>query len=217
MSKLPNFLWVFLLSTTTLFAAENSAQLEEKPPQESIIPQRTLDGIYVQAVEAYPETQPNEINLGIGSYPFNAYYQGLSVALGYKHHFNTNWAWEVVNAHYYFTFDSSLTTQLAERHGVAPRSINRIEYLVTSNAVYNLLRGKFVLLQNYIRYFHFSPFLGAGVIKTKFKTSAAANLGIRFTAVMDDKFTFGMEVRDTVGVQGFSNYVSFGLVGGYHF
>jgi len=207
----------FCVAPSVLVADEVTSPLaKEKPSQSSSVPQKTLDGIYVEAVEAYPETKSNEFNLGIGFYPFNAYYQGLSVNGGYTYHFNNTHSWELVNAHYYFTFDKGLTTELA-RLNVNPDVINRLQYIVTTNGVFNLMKGKFVFIKNYIRYFQASALYGFGAVKTKQKTSFAGNVGMRLGVVIGERFSWGIEVRDTIAVSGFTNIVTFSLLGGYSF
>jgi hypothetical protein len=44
---------------------------------------KPLDGVNLEAVETYAEPRSNEINLGVGIYPFDAYYYGLSLNAGF--------------------------------------------------------------------------------------------------------------------------------------
>jgi outer membrane beta-barrel protein len=157
------------------------------------------------------------VNLGIQDCPFNAYYHGFGINSGYTYHFNNTHAWELINATYFFTFDKSLTTQLAQNFNVNPDRINRIEYQVMTNGVFDLTKGKFVLLKDYIRYFSSSLVYGLGAIKTKSDTSFAANFGFKFAVLMSNSFLWSFELRDALAFSGFTNYVTLGLVGGYTF
>src|SRR4051812_25283155 len=38
---------------------------------------KPLDGVVIEAVETYPNPLDHELGLGVGLYPFNAYYSGI--------------------------------------------------------------------------------------------------------------------------------------------
>ena len=181
-----------------------------------------MDGVFIEALEAYPRIKANQLSLGLGVYPFDEYYDGLSVNLGYTYYFDNDLAWEVLHGSYFFAFQKSLTSQLAELGRVQPKLIYRLQYILMSNAVYTPLLGKFVFSKKYIRYFRISLLGGVGVLSAseahKYSSpKIAAGLGARFTTVINDSFSFGFEVRDAIAVMSFDNFVTFGLSSSYNF
>lgn len=195
--------FLFLSFTQTTFAQENFL--------------KNLDGVKIEAVEGYPNRKLHEGYLGLGAYPFNAYYTGLSLNGGYIYHFNQKWGWEVLKADYFFTFDSDLRSQLADRFNVGPEQINRIEYMLSSNAHFDFVNGKFVFLENFIRHFRATLIGGGGLLKTSQSNRMALNLGLRFGVFTSDRFSWNFEVRESVTLPTVSNYVTFNLNAGMAF
>ena len=74
-------------------------------------------------METFPSLKPHEISLGVGFFPFNAYYYGISIGAGYTYHMNDTVAWEIIHVDQYFSVDKGLTSELADKYQVNPTTI----------------------------------------------------------------------------------------------
>jgi outer membrane beta-barrel protein len=177
---------------------------------------KPLDGVTLEAVETYAEPRANEIGLGVGIYPFDAYYYGVSLNAGFTMHFSRNFAWEIINAQYFFGFQKDLTTELADVYSVNPTSIPELNYIVSTNGLYSFSYGKSVLFEDFIRYFRDSFIYGLGAVKTTDSTSFAVNLGLKVEMFTTENFSWHFEARDSVAFSG-NNYLTFSLGTGLSF
>src|SRR5271154_3424536 len=82
-------------------ALERRAHAADPPPPppppepvaskgDGITQPKLLDGVTMEAVETYANPRSSEISLGIGVYPFDSYYYGMSINAGYTYHFSRN-------------------------------------------------------------------------------------------------------------------------------
>lgn len=170
---------------------------------------KLMDGVELEAVETYINPTQNQLGLGIGIYPFDAYYYGLSVNAGYTYHQSRTLAWEVIHAQYFFSFQKDLTTELADRFSVDPTVIPKLNYIVSTDVQYVFAYGKMAMMEEYIRYFRASAMGGVGAIKTSDQTRFGVLLGVKFETFTRDSFSWTFEVRDTLAVPGFNNFMTF--------
>lgn len=195
-------------------AAETAASLEGEDPLYS---PRTLDGAVVEAVEAYPNPSKSSLGLGLGIYPLSGYYSAFLLNLNYLSRINRNYQWEILNVNYAYTFDKDLTVELADRFNVAPQRIDRLQFLVSSNVLRVLTHGKFIFMDDHIRYFQTSFVGGLGLAKTTAKMDFLVNVGFRAEIFTSEKFSWRFDVRDGIVAKGFNQFVNFMLSTGYAF
>lgn len=209
---------VLVLFATAAVAADNDTKDKNTPnaapPEMSI---KSLDGVNIEAVENYPNTKSHELGLGIGFYPFKPYYYGFSIMGDYVYYFDKMYAWEILNAGYAFTTATNLTTQLADKYGVRPESIEKLSAVFSSNFLIAHTHGKLLFLNDFIRYFRSFILLGGGLVMTSQQSQAAASLGLRFDAFVNDSFSWKLEIRDMITFSGLENYVAITLGTGISF
>ncbi|MBC7385290.1 MAG: hypothetical protein H7301_03885 [Cryobacterium sp.] len=179
---------------------------------------RSLDGVSLEAVESHPNPKNSAIGIGLGLYPFNGYYNALLINVTYLNRLSRKWQWEVVNFSYAYTFDKDLLTELADRFSVKPdRAIDRTEFLASTNLLRTLSYGKFIVLDDHIRYFQTSLVVGAGILKGSQKSSGTANFGFRVEVFTNDRFSWRLDVRDHMTIGEFDHKANFILSTGYGF
>lgn len=177
-----------------------------------------MDGVELEAVETYINPTQNQLGLGIGLYPFDAYFYGLSLNAGYTYHSTRTFAWEVLNAQYFITFQKDLTTELADRYSVDPKTIDTLNYIFSSDVQYTFAYGKMAMMEEYIRYFRCSAMAGLGAIKTSQRNPMISTLlGLKLEAFTRDAFSWTFEVRDSLSIPGLNNYMTFTLGTGISF
>lgn len=178
---------------------------------------KSLDGVPIDSIETYSAPKANEITLGVGAYPFSSYFTGLSLNAGFTYHPSRTFAWEILNVQYFFSFQKDLTTELADLYSVNPQTISDLNYVIGSNLEYVYMYGKFVLLQDFIRYFRGAVIGGMGVVKSSDKNALAFNVGLKFEVFSSETFCWKVEIRDSVAVSGLSNYLTFNFGSGFSF
>jgi hypothetical protein len=178
---------------------------------------KTLDGVFIEAVENYPNLKNQEIGLGLGLYPAKPYYTAFSLYGDYVKYFSTTFAWEIINASAAFTVDTDLTSQLAQKYSVNPSTIDRLQATFSSNVMFIHSHGKVLFLNQYIKYFRSMVLGGLGLVTTSNESRVAASLGLRFDAFVTDSFSWKLEVRDMITFSGFENFAVVTLGTGFSF
>ena len=176
-----------------------------------------IDGVPVEAVEEFPNLRRHEVSLDAGIYPFNPYYEGLSIGGGYAYHFSSSLGWEVVHAQQFFSVQNGLTAELADKYQVNPQTIETVKYAFSSDFLYVFANGKFAFASDYIRYFRAALLVGPGLVNTNERSEAAANFGARFEFFTGDTFAWRFEARDSLCVGGIGNVLTMSLGTGIRF
>lgn len=199
---------IFLSSQKSSADAKLEEQYGTKP----------LDGVIVEALESYRNPKTNQVSFDLGIWPFNAYYNGFSVNAGYTYFVNKTLAWEVLDGSYLYTVDKNLTSQLAQNYGVNPVQIERLNYVISSNAIYFHSYGKFILAKEYIRYFRSGAMGGVGLVSSNKNTNVAASIGWRFEVYTNDNFSWKLDIRDFISLSSdLTNNLAFNLGTAYSF
>ena len=179
---------------------------------------KPLDGVTIEAVESYPNPRNNEAGLGIGLYPFNPYYTATLINFNYLFNISRIMQWEILNANYAYTFDKGITTELADRFGVNPKVIDRLQFMISSNVLFSHSNGKFVFRGDNIRYFRSSAITGLGLVNTSQRSNIVVNIGVRFEVFTGDTFAWRFDIRDSLApTDSFTQYVSFTLGSAFSF
>ena len=176
-----------------------------------------LDGVRIKAVERYVQNDSSEFTLGSGVYPLNAYYGGFDVNAGYSFFFNRQFGWEVLRAHYVFTSEKDLTSELADEYGVNPEEIERLRFIFSTSGVFVFAYGKLLLADSYINYFRGLFNLGMAQINTSERSATAIVLGGKFDFFVTDKFSWYLEAREHRQFVGANDHLTFGLGTGIFF
>lgn len=166
-------------------AQENLKLTGEKP----------LDGDKIQAVETYENPKTQQIFFGLGLWPLDPYYNGFSVNLTYTRYLNKTYSWDVASLDYIYTVDSGLTSQLADSYQVQPQSIERLNFVLTSDMNYTFAYGKTIFLKKYIRYFRSSLLAGPGLVITNQESAVGMDVGWRIETFVNDNFSWRVEAR----------------------
>lgn len=152
-----------------------------------------LDGVKIKAIEEYPSIKSNEFTVGFTSLPFDPYYYGYGLNLGYNHYFNKKWGWNVLDVIFVFGAEKPTTTGLLEEYDVSPDVIEKAEFLLMSNAKYVLSYGKSIFFDKLIRLTRTELIFGLGGMSTSEQTLITLNTGIQLDFVMSEKFSWKVE------------------------
>ena len=191
-----------------------------------------LDGVTIEAVEAYPKQVKSELLLGAGVYPFNPYYSVFTLDVSYEYRLNRRVIWEIVNASYMLSSGTDLLSQLAVNSGLTPHNLSKPNFSLSSNFEFPVLFGKFVSLDDEIRFFTAGLLLGAGVISASETTfgqnqdsgstqttfSPTLNFGFRGHVSVNSSFSCILSIIDQFAItNGSQNYLILHFGGGFSF
>mgnify|MGYP006292045881 CR=1 FL=1 len=101
-----------------------------------------LESGQIIAVEDRPYRMVHEFSVHAGVLPTDAFYVGATLGGSYTLHLSELWAWEAVSFHYSANIDTNLESELSNRFGVLPDPEPRVQYLLTSSAVFTPFFGK---------------------------------------------------------------------------
>jgi hypothetical protein len=178
---------------------------------------KLLDGVQIDAVDTYLNPKGHQLGLGISLYPFNSYYLGISANLSYTQQLSQVFAWQIIDASYYTTFQNGLTAELAQNFNVNPTQIERVNYGIGTNFSYYYAYGKFIFLNSSIRYFRGSIFLGGGILGTTVQVSPVGTVGTAFEVFVTEVFSCKLSLRNTIAIPSITQFVTFGLDTGISF
>jgi hypothetical protein len=186
-------------------------------------PAGEIDGVVIQAVENLTQESTGHFDLCVGLYPFNSYYNafslsadlmfGLSSFLGLQNVVS----WRVLKMEYFYTFNTSLSVNLAQQYSVNPVQVDRVQYILATELLWDLAFGKFVMFDSVIRNFNFSLITGGGLISTKQSTGASANLGLRVVTHSPQSLHWIIEAEDQYAVSENVSYFVFRIGTGIAF
>lgn len=176
-----------------------------------------MDGVPVEAHETYLNPKRNEFSLGAGVYPLDPYYYGFSLNASYAYFLNSSFAWEVLNGIYTFNVTKDLTSQLAERFGVNPEVIEKLEYILATHLVLYPTYGKNLLFKKFIQSSRTGLFAGPCFVKSTLTSRAGVSFGALFETQVSDTFSWRLDFRDTLVVEASKHFVSVNFVTGMYF
>jgi outer membrane beta-barrel protein len=208
-------MWTAIIPMTASILLSISVQClaDDKPGE------KPLDGVNIEAVETYQNPKGNQIDVGLGFWPLNPYFNGVSLDAGYNMIFNRTYTWEIVRASYIYTVDKGLTSELADDYGVDPKTqIERPSLIVSSDFKYTIAYGKFVFFKENIRYFRSQLIGGIAEATTNKRQTFGGDVGWGFETFVNDYFSWKFELRDYMATIGSTtNNLIISLGTGYAF
>jgi outer membrane beta-barrel protein len=180
---------VLLISFMSLMAhADDNKKFAERP----------LDGVTIEALETYRNPKPNSLDVGLGVWPLNPYFNGFSVDVGYNWILGKTYAFELRGS-YIYTVDKGLVSELADTFGQDPQSvIERPNFLAAADFKYTIAYGKFIFFKDRIRYFRSQLLAGPAFISTNKESLFGGDLGWAIEAYVNEQFSWRLEIRDVI-------------------
>ncbi len=147
-----------------------------------------LDGIFIKAVDNYPALKKNEFSIGATVLPFDPYFYGFGITLGYTRYFNKKFGWEVLSGDFIFNIQTPLTKEVVEVTAgagtpVQPDDIEQTQFMVNSNLKYVLSYGKNIFLDKHIRLNRTEILGGIGIAGTSGKLGVVGGSGATYILV----------------------------------
>ncbi len=102
----------------------------------------------VSAVQERLYRMNNELTLGVGVLPADAFYKGVLGTVGFTHHFSDSFAWQIGRGTYSYNLKTSLREQLERDFEVSPTNSafeEQVQWMVGSDAVWSPVYGKMAI------------------------------------------------------------------------
>jgi outer membrane beta-barrel protein len=131
----------------------------------------------VSAVQERAYRMSNELVLGIGALPLDAFYKGYYGQAQYVFHFTDSFAWGARGA-YSYNVSTGLRDQLERDFGVLPTAFDEVQYFIGSDLMWSPFYGKTTLLNTAVLHFEDYLLLGVTVFKFTNHFRPAVNLGV---------------------------------------
>jgi outer membrane beta-barrel protein len=225
--------WFRILILATLLAAAGARAADTDSPQAAAStepdttsdqPEVTVDqtegkpieGVTIEALETYQVPKNNQMGIALGVFPFNSYFTGWALSAFYDYRINKSVTWEIINAAYVFSTATNLTTQLAQTYSVNPQTIEKLQYIASTDFLFTTTRGKLLFRDDFIRNFTYQLIVGLGLLNTTQTSEVFGSVGLGMEQVLSDTFTVRLEFRDMIAVDG-RNFAYFTLGTGLNF
>jgi outer membrane beta-barrel protein len=138
----------------------------------------------------------HELSVGAGVLPLDAFYKGLTLQLGYTHHFNDSFAWQVGRATYSRNLETSLRSQLERQWGVEPGEFRQVQWIAGSDLMWTPVYGKTAGMNQAIAYFEGFLLGGGSVVKLNTGFAPAVNLGVGARLFLGQALSVRLDVTD---------------------
>jgi len=157
----------------------------------------------VSAVQERLYRMNNELTLGVGVLPADAFYKGVLGTVGFTHHFSDSFAWQIGRGSYSYNLKTSLREQLERDFEVSPTNTafeEQVQWMVGSDAVWSPVYGKMAISNRSV--VHFTGFLLGGATVVKLQRAdgfrPALNLGVGVRVFTSRNVSFRFDVTNNV-------------------
>jgi outer membrane beta-barrel protein len=152
----------------------------------------------VAAVQERLYRMSQELALGVGVLPLDAFYKGVTPSLSYAWHFSDTFAWQIGRASYSYNVNTQLRQQLERQFGVLPTAFDVVEWFAGTDIIWSPLYGKTSFMNTQVM--HFSGHLIAGGtvfrMNTGFRPALHFGVGVR---LFHSRFiSFRLDVTDNL-------------------
>jgi len=86
------------------------------------------------------------------------------------------------------------------QYGVSPLSIERVNYLASSNLVWNFAYGKFAFFESNIRYFRSGLLLGPALVVTNTESIPGFCIGWTIETFVNERTAWKFQIRDNYAI-----------------
>src|SRR3954467_3288247 len=152
----------------------------------------------VAAVQERVYRMNQELSLGVGTLPLDAFYKGFGPQVTYTFHFSDSFAWQVGRAMYSYAAPTSLRQQLERDFGVLPTAFETVQWMAGSDLVWSPIYGKTSFLNQSVLHFEAYASIGGTLIKTNQNFRPALDLGIGVRLFTSRFVSYRLDITNNV-------------------
>lgn len=152
----------------------------------------------VAAVQERLYRMNQELSLGVGTLPLDAFYKGFGPQVTYTFHFSDTFAWQIGRGMYSYAAPTSLRQQLERDFGVLPTQFETVQWMAGSDLVWSPIYGKTSFLNQRVLHFEAFAMVGGTLIKTTQSFRPALDLGVGVRVFNSRFVSYRLDVTDNV-------------------
>ncbi|HZN92305.1 MAG TPA: outer membrane beta-barrel domain-containing protein [Myxococcales bacterium] len=152
----------------------------------------------VAAVQERVYRMNQELSLGIGTLPLDAFYKGFGPQVTYTFHFSDTFAWQIGRGMYSYPATTSLRQQLERDFGVLPTAFEVVQWMAGSDLVWSPIYGKTSFLNQQVLHFEAYASIGGTLIKTNSQFRPALDLGVGVRVFSSKFVSYRLDVTNNV-------------------
>jgi outer membrane beta-barrel protein len=148
-----------------------------------------------QAVQNRAYRLTHELSVAAGLLPMDAFEKGVTASGSYTWHFSEAWAWEVVQYHHSFGFQTDLRDEL-RTFDLQPTPFERVERFATTNLVFKPVYFKGAVLGDSLTFGEFFGVVGGGYGWLTRSKRPVADVGVGTRFCVSEWFSVRLDVRE---------------------
>jgi outer membrane beta-barrel protein len=152
----------------------------------------------VAAVQERLFRMNQELSLGIGTLPLDAFYKGFGPQVTYTFHFTDTFAWQIGRGMYSYAASTSLRQQLEREFGVLPTQFDTVQWMAGSDLVWSPIYGKTSFLNQSVLHFEAFAMIGGTLIKTSQAFRPALDLGVGVRVFTSRFVSYRLDITNNV-------------------
>ena len=152
----------------------------------------------VAAVQERTFRMNQELALGVGTLPLDAFYKGFGPQVTYTHHFSDTFAWQVGRGMYSYPAATSLRQQLERDFGVLPTAFEVVQWMAGMDLIFSPVYGKTSVLNQSVLHFEAYVLLGGTVLKTNTQFRGAVNGGVGVRVFSSKFVSYRLDITDNI-------------------
>jgi len=152
----------------------------------------------VAAVQERLFRMNQELSLGVGTLPLDAFYKGFGPQVTYTFHFTDTFAWQVGRGMYSYAAPTSLRQQLERDFGVLPTQFETVQWMAGSDLIWSPVYGKTSFLNQSVLHFEAYAMVGGTLIKTTQNFRPALDLGVGVRVFTSKFVSYRLDVTNNV-------------------
>jgi outer membrane beta-barrel protein len=154
----------------------------------------------VAAVQERLFRMNQELSLGIGTLPLDAFTKGIGPQVTYTFHFSDSFAWQIGRGMYSYPAATGLRQQLERDFGVLPTAFPVVQWMAGSDLIWSPIYGKTSFLNQSVLHFEAYALIGGSLIKTNLAFRPALDLGVGVRLFSSKFISYRLDFTDNVCV-----------------
>jgi outer membrane beta-barrel protein len=141
-----------------------------------------------------------ELALGVGTLPLDAFYKGFGPQVTYTFHFSDTFAWQIGRGMYSYAAPTGLRQQLERDFDAVPTDFEVVQWMAGSDLVWSPIYGKTSFLNQNVLHFQASALIGGTLIRTNSHFRPAIHFGIGVRVFSTKFLSYRLDITDNLAV-----------------
>lgn len=154
----------------------------------------------VAAVQERLFRMNQELALGVGALPLDAFYKGFGPQVTYTFHFSDTFAWQIGRGMYSYPAPTGLRQQLERDFDAVPTDFEVVQWMAGSDLIWSPIYGKTSFLNQNVLHFEAFALIGGTLIRTNRNFRPAINFGVGVRVFSTKFVSYRLDISDNVAI-----------------